>query len=30
MMPLNMGDFAKQQHIASGAEWSVRVERARP
>ncbi len=27
---LNMGDFAKQQHIASGAEWSVRVERVRP
>ena len=27
---LNMGDFAKQQHIASGAAWSVRVEKVRP
>ena len=27
---LNMGDFAKQHHIASGAEWSVRVERIQP
>jgi S-adenosylmethionine hydrolase len=27
---LNMGDFAKQQHIASGAEWSVRVEKVQP
>jgi S-adenosylmethionine hydrolase len=24
---LNRGDFAKAHHIASGAEWSVRVER---
>lgn len=27
---LNMGDFAKQHRIASGAEWSVRVERVQP
>ncbi len=27
---LNMGDFAKQHQIASGAEWSVRVEKVQP
>jgi S-adenosylmethionine hydrolase len=27
---LNLGDFAKEHHIASGAEWGVRVERSRP
>jgi len=27
---LNQGDFAKQQYVASGAEWSVRVERIQP
>ena len=27
---LNMGDFAKQHRIASGAEWSVRVEKVQP
>ena len=27
---LNLGDFARQHHIASGAEWSVRVERVQP
>jgi hypothetical protein len=27
---LNMGNLAGQQHIGSGAAWSVRVERLRP
>lgn len=27
---LNMGDFAKQHQIASGAEWSVRVGKVQP
>ena len=27
---VNMGDFAKAHGIASGAEWSVRVERPKP
>ncbi len=27
---LNMGNLARQQHIASGPDWSVRVERIRP
>ena len=26
-LALNRGDFAKEHHIASGAEWSVRVEK---
>ena len=27
---LNQGDFAKTRHVASGAEWSVRVEKEKP
>ena len=27
---LNQGNFAARHHIASGAEWTVRVERASP
>jgi len=27
---LNMGNLAQQQHLASGPDWSVRVERVRP
>ncbi len=27
---LNRGDFARQHHVASGADWSVRVERIQP
>ena len=27
---LNVGDFAKKHGIGSGAEWTVRVERAKP
>lgn len=27
---LNQGDFAKQQHVASGVEWSVRLEKVQP
>jgi hypothetical protein len=27
---LNMGNLAGQQHISSGSNWSVRVERIRP
>ena len=29
-LALNMGDFAKVHHIASGGEWSVRVEKMKP
>jgi len=29
-LALNQGDFAKTHHIASGADWSVRVERVQP
>lgn len=27
---LNVGDFAKQHQVASGADWSVRLEKVRP
>jgi len=29
-LALNLGDFAKVHHVASGAEWSVRVEKMKP
>jgi S-adenosylmethionine hydrolase len=29
-LALNMGDFAKVHHIASGGEWRVRVEKMKP
>ena len=29
-LALNMGDFAKVHHIASGGEWSVREEKIKP